>query len=656
MRAMAGSLSATLLLTTLLIMVASSEETRPPTITLDRAVHFTAADGGYIQVPAATYRIEQAGESGLRLAKEGAQPIEIQATTIPHEESVSAPLAVAVVEEGQDDTLHLVLVVPGGQALDALGSFSGTRSRATFSPALSPFQLQSAVSQVRVIPQQSAAASSITPVRVPQAQPGAGVKPHLKAGDTGFVSVPTHFVGPITWGYLRMNAPEVVVGTLQQVQAGRMNPDILQGLAAPDSLKSLLATKFDLQQLSAKAAVTAPPPSSAVARTLTQSKIDWAAVVNQSQARNSPLRPGAVTPTLRVNDFTPQQLALGSIWDGQTARGVVRIASLFEGLVTASLPPNTPFRIVGVAAATGLLQRNSAMLSAVTATPQQVTVTATNPFSAYARAGQEVLVTVEFAPHFDLFSQTAGNYRTTLSVSGQNWFASVPVSGLFNGIKLGVIPALDAYQLDVINPLDPTGTQCAVPIPQGVKLINVDQQSHTVLIEPAAFPGQFSMSPVTVTIPPGATQHVQLAITLHCLIARDSREFQLNLKITYEGQQRSTSFTLVIYPYMYMWQADGTLGGCQYASTFTAYPDGQFHLNVSASSSTIERQEFDYMFFLLGNPVAELVLSLNSAFGKGTQQGYGFRQPGLAEHYTNLFDQPNADVRLRCTSKGLQSP
>lgn len=627
-----------------------------PTITLDRLVHFTAADGGDVQLPPTSYHIDQAGESSLRLVREGVPSIEIPATRIPHDESVSAPMALAVMEEGQEDQLHLVLVLGGGQALDAIGSFSGVRSRAALS-TLRPAQLQSAVNQIKAIPQQPAAAASITPVRVPQAQPAAGMTPRLQAGDTGFVSALSRFAGPITWGYLRLNAPEVVVQTIQQVQAGRMDPNVLQGLASPDSLKSLLATKFDLQQLSAKSAGTAPPTSSAVARTLTQNKLDWTAVVNQSQAGNSLLRPGAAMPTLRVNDFTPQQLALGSIWDGQTARSVVRITALFEGLVTASLPPNTPFRIVQVAAATGLFQRSSAALSAVTATPQQVTVTASNPFAAYAKAGQDVLVTVEFAPHFDLFSQPAGIYQTTLNVSGHNWFASVPVSGLFNGLKLGVIPALDAYQMDVINPPDLSGgNQCAVPIPQSVKLTNVDQQSHTVLVEPAAFPGQFSMLPATVTVQPGATQYMPLAITLHCLSAQYSREFQLNLKITYEGQQRSTSFTLVIYPYMYMWEADGTLGGCQYASTFTAYSDGQFHLLVTGISSTIETQEFEYRFYLLGNPVAQLILSLNSEFGKGTQQGYGFRQPGLAEHYTNLFDQSKPDVRLRCTSKGIQSP
>ncbi len=51
------------------------------TIVLDRPAHFTAPDGSDVQLPAASYRIEQAGESSLRLEKDGAPAIEIQATS-----------------------------------------------------------------------------------------------------------------------------------------------------------------------------------------------------------------------------------------------------------------------------------------------------------------------------------------------------------------------------------------------------------------------------------------------------------------------------------------------------------------------------------------------------------------------------------------------
>jgi hypothetical protein len=116
-----------------------------PTITQDRPVHFIAPDGSDVQLPAASYLIEQSGESGLRLAREGAQAIEIQATKIAHGESVSAPLAMAVVEEGKEDDLHLVLVLAGGQGLEAVGSYDGSLARGLRVLPLTPIQIQNAL-------------------------------------------------------------------------------------------------------------------------------------------------------------------------------------------------------------------------------------------------------------------------------------------------------------------------------------------------------------------------------------------------------------------------------------------------------------------------------------------------------------------------------
>ena len=155
-----------------------ASETQSTTITFVAPVHFLMLDGNDVQVPAGTYRIEQAGESQLRLLSESAPPIQIAATKIVHEERVSSPTAIAVMEEGQDDTLHLLLVLADGQGLDATGSFSGLRSRGTLS-ALQPVQVQSAVNQFKVIappapaqpsPQQMLPAAAI--VRVPQASVG----------------------------------------------------------------------------------------------------------------------------------------------------------------------------------------------------------------------------------------------------------------------------------------------------------------------------------------------------------------------------------------------------------------------------------------------------------------------------------------------------
>jgi hypothetical protein len=359
-------------------------------------------------------------------------------------------------------------------------------------------------------------------------------------------------------------------------------------------------------------------------------------------------------------DALPTQLALGSIYDGQTVRAVVKIVAPREGTVTASFAKARLFRIIEMRATTGLLRRVATLAKSAPVVDQEPAQSRTQPpWTVTAHSGQEIVVTVDFAPHFDLFGgDPVGRYEMALEVNGDQWWAQVPVSGYFNGIRIGMIPALDAYQLSVINPFahggNPTGgspNDCALQIPQGLTLTNADQQAHNVVIEPAVFPGQFSMTPVTITIAPQASQHISLPIVLHCLVESQSTEFELNLKIRYEGQERAAGFVLSVYPYMYEWDINGTLGSCKYNSTFTAYPDGRFHLMVNGSASSLGSRFFEYTFWLLGAPVAYLSVSPGGTFGSGEQRSYDSQSPGLAEHYYNLFEQ-KADVRLQCSSKG----
>jgi hypothetical protein len=107
-----------------------------PTIVLDQRLHFLTVDGSDVVAEPGTYRVEQAGETQLRLVPtEGKEPLLIQAVRTTHEEALSAPMAVAILGEDElPDILHVVLVFPGGKGLDAVGSVSGVRSRALPKP------------------------------------------------------------------------------------------------------------------------------------------------------------------------------------------------------------------------------------------------------------------------------------------------------------------------------------------------------------------------------------------------------------------------------------------------------------------------------------------------------------------------------------------
>lgn len=103
------------------------------TVTLDRSIHFIASDGSDIEVQAGTYHVESAGESRLRLSStDGGASLLIEAASVSHSESLELPIALTVPSD--EDSTHVVLLLPDKTALDAAGSASAVRSRATLSP------------------------------------------------------------------------------------------------------------------------------------------------------------------------------------------------------------------------------------------------------------------------------------------------------------------------------------------------------------------------------------------------------------------------------------------------------------------------------------------------------------------------------------------
>ena len=98
------------------------------TIELDRAGHFQSPDGQAVTLGAGTYVVEARGEKTIKVAdREEKTSTEIQTETGTHTEKITAPVA-TVLAEGED-FLHIVLLLPGGTTLDAIGTFSGVTTR-----------------------------------------------------------------------------------------------------------------------------------------------------------------------------------------------------------------------------------------------------------------------------------------------------------------------------------------------------------------------------------------------------------------------------------------------------------------------------------------------------------------------------------------------
>ena len=100
----------------------------PTRIEFTQPLHFAGSDGSDVVVPAGSYRVEQATGSQIRLIPTGdGPPTLLSAEAVALDLKMAAPFALAMPSE--PDLYDLVLLVPGGPALETRGSVSGVQPR-----------------------------------------------------------------------------------------------------------------------------------------------------------------------------------------------------------------------------------------------------------------------------------------------------------------------------------------------------------------------------------------------------------------------------------------------------------------------------------------------------------------------------------------------
>lgn len=102
-------------------------ERMPSVIHLDRPVHFTTSEGGPLVVPVGTYEVKAIGATALQLTSEGGSAFLIEALMMHHPDNISEAVALSI--PAGEDMHHVVLLLPHGQGLDAVGSYSAVRPR-----------------------------------------------------------------------------------------------------------------------------------------------------------------------------------------------------------------------------------------------------------------------------------------------------------------------------------------------------------------------------------------------------------------------------------------------------------------------------------------------------------------------------------------------
>jgi len=116
------------------------------TIVLDRPVHFSTPDAADTVADADTYRVVAGKFHELKLMPSKGKPaLIIDALTTSHEESISSPVALYVRDD--EKFPHVVLLLPGGDGLEALGSYDAARARGIRSFQLTPIQIRKALKE-----------------------------------------------------------------------------------------------------------------------------------------------------------------------------------------------------------------------------------------------------------------------------------------------------------------------------------------------------------------------------------------------------------------------------------------------------------------------------------------------------------------------------
>jgi len=122
-----------LLTATIIPALAEPGSHSPQLIVLDQKVHVLTADGSDLLLDEGTYQLE-AAEEWIRVIPDHNQTAAwlLEAHKTQHGEALEQPAALLAIENSDD--VHMLILLPNGKGLEAIGSISGVRSRAAAPP------------------------------------------------------------------------------------------------------------------------------------------------------------------------------------------------------------------------------------------------------------------------------------------------------------------------------------------------------------------------------------------------------------------------------------------------------------------------------------------------------------------------------------------
>ena len=114
-----------------------------PMVTIDRELTFLTSEGADLVIVPGVYSVA-ALASGLQLIHHKASfPFSVSAAPTTHQENVARPVALLIASD--PELLHIVLLLPGGKALDAIGYLNPARPRDVIPKVLESSRITAAV-------------------------------------------------------------------------------------------------------------------------------------------------------------------------------------------------------------------------------------------------------------------------------------------------------------------------------------------------------------------------------------------------------------------------------------------------------------------------------------------------------------------------------
>ncbi len=349
----------------------------------------------------------------------------------------------------------------------------------------------------------------------------------------------------------------------------RFDPPIRQGLLSAAWLLPLLCSLplgAQVMQRKVPAPATAPPqvvqpgpivkPPSPNAGGVQQGP-----QAGQSAAGVAALNSGAIA----AGQAVPASVPFGRLFSGDRRQVEVKVVAPREGRVTVAVTPNSPFTLAEVKVfglpvgpsmrpvpnqapkpTTGSQRMaapgsGAAPAMAFNVSKSLLATFTSAPFSVLAREGNELVVTLVFAPKLDLVNgPPVGDHQATLTLDGGMWKTAVPVSGRFEGLKIGMIAVM--ANRDVVAYSGKLGALSGADL----VLTNAEKQPVVAQITAKTLPAGFAMAQVNVQVPGGQTLTVPLPIRISPAMQEGIQQ-AAELTVAYSGKTKPVPFTFSVY-------------------------------------------------------------------------------------------------------------